>query len=141
MVNLQIWDTAGQERYRSLGPIYYRNADVGLVVFSLADKESADNIEGWFDSFSSIAGADTLTFIVANKKDIDDNSVDMQRMREWATERGLPVFETSALSGEGVSELFKEIGELIIKRGNPPKSIDDQTPTEVSQSSERSSCC
>ena len=141
MVNLQIWDTAGQERYRSLGPIYYRNADIGLIVFSLADKESSENIESWYESFSAIAGTDTLTFVVANKKDLDEGTVDMESVRGWAAEHGLPVFETSALSGDGIGELFKEIGEGIIKKGVPPKSIEDQTPTEASQTSEPKSCC
>ena len=141
MVNLQIWDTAGQERYRSLGPIYYRNADVGLIVFSLADKESSENIESWYESFSAIAGTDTLTYVVANKKDLDEGIVDMESVRRWADEHGLLVFETSALSGDGISELFKEIGEGIIRKGAAPKSIEDQTPTEASQAIEQKSCC
>ena len=29
-VKLKIWDTAGQERFRSLAPMYYRDADVAV---------------------------------------------------------------------------------------------------------------
>ena len=32
-VKFEIWDTAGQERYRSLTPMYYRNAKTALVCF------------------------------------------------------------------------------------------------------------
>ena len=42
-VKLEIWDTAGQERYRSLTPMYYRNARVALVCFDLSKFESTFN--------------------------------------------------------------------------------------------------
>ena len=34
-VNLEIWDTAGQERYNSLLPMYYRGANVIILVFDV----------------------------------------------------------------------------------------------------------
>ena len=37
---VQIWDTAGQERYRSLCNIYYKGADLIVLVFDLTDKVS-----------------------------------------------------------------------------------------------------
>ena len=33
--NLDIWDTAGQERYRSILPMYYRNADVVFICIDM----------------------------------------------------------------------------------------------------------
>ena len=37
-VKLQVWDTAGQERYRSITPIYYRDAAAAIVVFDITSK-------------------------------------------------------------------------------------------------------
>jgi small GTP-binding protein len=35
---LQIWDTAGQEKYRSVTPIYYRDAAAAICVFDVTNK-------------------------------------------------------------------------------------------------------
>jgi len=34
-IRLELWDTAGQERYRALVPLYFRNADIFLLVFDI----------------------------------------------------------------------------------------------------------
>lgn len=34
----QIWDTAGQERFRSLVPMYLRDADIALLVYDITSK-------------------------------------------------------------------------------------------------------
>lgn len=35
VIKFEIWDTAGQERFRSLSPMYYRNAQAAVVVFDV----------------------------------------------------------------------------------------------------------
>jgi small GTP-binding protein len=37
-VNMQIWNTGGQERFRSMLPMYCRNGQVGIVVFSIVNQ-------------------------------------------------------------------------------------------------------
>jgi len=34
-IKFEIWDTAGQERFRSLSPMYYRNAQAAVVVYDV----------------------------------------------------------------------------------------------------------
>ena len=42
-VKFEIWDTAGQERFRSLAPMYYRNAQAAIVVFDMTVEASNNN--------------------------------------------------------------------------------------------------
>lgn len=35
VIKFEIWDTAGQERFRSLSPMYYRNAQAAVVVYDV----------------------------------------------------------------------------------------------------------
>ncbi|OHS92918.1 Ras-related protein Rab-11C [Tritrichomonas foetus] len=66
---LQIWDTAGQERYRSLGGIFYQNAEAAIVVFSKGDARSAKNVESWVTQFRAVMGTSPFIAIVQNKSD------------------------------------------------------------------------
>ncbi len=46
-IQLNIWDTAGDERFRSIMPLYYRDAEIALLVFDLTDPESFKGIDYW----------------------------------------------------------------------------------------------
>jgi small GTP-binding protein len=43
-VRLNIWDTAGQERYRALAPMYYRDMDIGCVVYAIDNLQSFESV-------------------------------------------------------------------------------------------------
>ena len=48
-IQLNIWDTAGDERFRSIMPLYYRDAQIALLVFDLTDPESFKGVDYWLN--------------------------------------------------------------------------------------------
>jgi small GTP-binding protein len=50
--SLQIWDTGGEEKYRSMAPLYYRNANIAFLVCSLTDNNPTSSLQYWLDELS-----------------------------------------------------------------------------------------
>ena len=54
-VKFEIWDTAGQERYKSLAPMYYRNANCAVVVYDITQAVSC-SLHGRASTVKNTAG-------------------------------------------------------------------------------------
>merc|ERR1719343_829659 len=112
-VKFEIWDTAGQERFKSLAPLYYRDAAATVVVYDITSVESFNNAKAWV---SELASFDTLITLVGNKADLEeDRAVDRAMVQELADQWGILHVETSAKSGHNVQELFHEIAMRLPK--------------------------
>lgn len=48
---MDVWDTAGQERYKTLAPLYYRNAVGAVIVFDISSRTSFDSCASWAADF------------------------------------------------------------------------------------------
>lgn len=44
---LNLWDTAGDERYKSIMPLYYRDAVAAILVYDVSDVNSFKDINYW----------------------------------------------------------------------------------------------
>ena len=115
-LEIQIWDTAGQEKFKSLSPIYFRNAAAAICVFSLTSRASFANIKSWIDSFHDVAGSRAIVYIAANKCDLEHEfEVTVEEAKEWAAEQNLKLFTTSAKTGEGIVAMFRELAEELYR--------------------------
>lgn len=107
---LEIWDTAGQERFRSLVPVYCRNVNAALAVFDISSHDSFAKLGSWIDLFRSLGDEKRLIFIVANKSDLmDEQSVDLEKAKEWASERNYNFFVVSAKTGAGLDQMCESV--------------------------------
>lgn len=139
--DLQIWDTAGQERFRSLGPIYYRNASAAFVIFSVVSEESFASVNEWVKDFKTSAGEETVVAVIANKLDLAESSsekVDIKSARDWAEERGFVFHTVSAMTGSGVQDAYRALIKRIFENGIEPKIA---TTTAVETGRPRRKCC
>ncbi|XP_008301085.1 ras-related protein Rab-5B-like, partial [Stegastes partitus] len=111
----EIWDTAGQEKYHSITPLYYRGAHAVLLVYDISKRETFVRAQVWLKELEKqyIAGS-TVIWLVGNKADLDtDRQVSTREGQSLANERGLFFMETSALSGDQVSELLLAIAHRV----------------------------
>lgn len=119
VVKFEIWDTAGQERYKSLAPMYYRNANAALVVYDVTQPDSLKKAQMWVQELQNKVGGDDLViYLVGNKIDLvnedpDKRQVETEDGESYAKEQNLLFKEVSAKTGAGVKDIFQDIGEQL----------------------------
>ncbi|EAX99745.1 small GTP-binding protein, putative [Trichomonas vaginalis G3] len=135
--SFQIWDTAGQERYRSLGPIYYRDASCAIAVFDLTVPESFEEMKIYINQFKSHCQNYAHICVVGNKKDIykEGSDFDIKIAERYVEEEGFTLHLTSALTGEGVNIPFQEVAEKACAQ------VDSEQRSIDLSKSERHTCC
>ena len=52
-INLQIWDTCGQEKYKSLIKNYFQNSSLAIIVYSVVDQNSFQDVNEWYKEVKS----------------------------------------------------------------------------------------
>jgi small GTP-binding protein len=133
-LELQIWDTAGQEKFRALCPMYFRNAIGAIIVYDVTNRESFNHIDEWIKSYRGAAEPGALIAIVGNKSDASPE-VTGEEGREWANSRGMEWFQTSAKTGYGVKESFREFAMALASQKvtqTPAPAHEDPVPSENS---------
>ena len=102
---------AGQERYASLAPLYYRGAGAAVVVYDITSTASFEKARFWVKELQKHASPNINMVLVGNKKDLEGRrAVSREDARAFANENGMAMeCEASALSGDGVIEIFKAV--------------------------------
>lgn len=136
-VKFEIWDTAGQERYKSLAPMYYRNANCAVVVYDITQavslqsrspallslilmwlQSSLDKAKSWVKELQRQANENIVIALAGNKLDLvtenpDKRAISTADAQAYAQESGLLFFETSAKTSTNVRELFTAIAKKL----------------------------
>jgi Rab family protein len=95
--------------------MYYRSADVALLVYDVTQLESFEALEQWAAELSEKAPPNLQIIIVGNKIDlVDDRVVQVASADAWAKLHGARCYlEVSAKTGVGIVELFEKATELV----------------------------
>ncbi|KAF8831903.1 hypothetical protein HHX47_DHR1001176 [Lentinula edodes] len=150
-VKFEIWDTAGQERYKA--PMYYRNANCAVVVYDITQSASLEKARNWIRELQRQADPSIVIALCGNKSDLSARrQVSEEEAKKYAEEEGLMWAETSAKTGEGVSEIFTAIAKKLPLTAPPsartgagraptgPKSVDLNKQPAGQNSNEPCNC-
>ncbi len=127
----KIFDTAGQERYRSISKQTIQIADGFILVFSVIDRKSFEHIIYWLNTIDENTDIKKKVIIlIGNKIDVENRKVTEEEASNFAKDKKLKYFETSAKSGIGIKEAFTQLYEDIYKKFKENKSINEDENSE-----------
>ena len=118
IVKMQIWDTCGQEVYRSLISSFYNNSSLAVMVYSIDNEDSFNNLEFWLNEIRIKANPDINIFLIGNKCDLEDQrKVSKESGQEFSENNKFNLFlETSAKTGFNAQNLFIEATKLLYEQ-------------------------
>jgi len=120
--DLQVWDTAGQERFRNVTKAYYRDANAALLVFDLGNHLSFESIPEWYKQLHVQTGqksGDIVIILIGNKSDLD-HKINMKEIQQMASSLNISTYiQTSAKKDDRVNEVFDQLLEKLITKGDP----------------------
>ncbi len=114
-LRILVFDTAGQESISSIRKKYYYGAHGAVIVYDVTRRKTFENITVWINEVKEQVG-EIYTVIVGNKTDlVEEREVSREEAEAFAKELGADYLETSALSGENVTDLFQLYIDYVLK--------------------------
>lgn len=134
IVKLQIWDTCGQEAYRSLIMNFYRNTSLAIVVYSVEDKQSFNDINIWLKQVKTYGTSSCKIFLIGNKIDTESREVSYEQGLKCKNDFFFDCFmETSAKEDINTRELFVNCAAILY---DETENLIEQSRLESSSDSE-----
>ncbi len=67
-LKVHLWDTGGAERFRSMAPLYYRDALGALLVYDISDKQSFNALDYWTKELDNHIKEEKMKIAIAGNK-------------------------------------------------------------------------
>lgn len=125
VIKLHLCHTGGAERFRSMANLYYKEAAVAILTYDITNEQSLDSLSYWIDELKTKAdNRNIILCLVGNKADVPQNErkISHSQGKKFAQENNMIFYETSAIIGTGVTELFTDIAKKLYEIKNSTNS-------------------
>ncbi|MFX0132792.1 MAG: Rab family GTPase [Candidatus Hodarchaeota archaeon] len=111
------WDISGKKSFKTLRKSYYPNTEAFLIIYDITQLESFQEVEEWMNEIRQYGKKDSIFILVGNKIDLEnDRIINLEDGKDKASKYKFEFFETSAKTGQNISELFNFLGKKIIEK-------------------------
>lgn len=120
---LDILDTAGQEEYSAMRDQHIRGGHSFLFICAINSRSSFDDLPDFIEQVRRVKDTDDVPGVfVCNKSDLEyERAFTREEALRFAHSLGMPFFETSALTGEGVHEAMQAAAKIAAEAGYGPE--------------------
>lgn len=149
---MSLWDTAGGERFRTLTNTFYRDANGALLVYSVEDSYTFENLKDWIEDALSHLNQESFEWALIGNKDDLISEVGKERIEARLQHLDSKLFfPVSAKTGHNVTKAFHSLISAIHKtslkhvtplpiRARDSIRVDSTTDT-TRKKTDRRSCC
>ncbi|HUX99282.1 MAG TPA: Rab family GTPase [Candidatus Deferrimicrobium sp.] len=116
---LAIWDMGGHQKFERIRDHYYLDSNAALIVFDLTRKETYEHVDTWLEDIRSHC-ENIPCIVLANKKDLPNRTISEDELDRFSSSTKIKVYETSALTGEHVNEIFEVIAKRCLESYDTP---------------------
>lgn len=110
---LIVWDVSGQDHFAFTRRAFYRGSKAVGLVYDISNRRSFDRLARWRDEISTFLPGVPIV-LAGNKADLP-RQVTVEEGRALAHTWGVPFFETTCVTGQGIPGFFREIAQAAMK--------------------------
>jgi len=141
VAKLDILDTAGQEEFSAMREQYMRSGEGFLLVFSLTDRSSFEEIYKFHKQVLRVKDRDVFPIlIVGNKSDLPNRQVSQSDIENMAKQLKAPYIECSAKLRINIDEAFFELVRLVRRFQSVERSAQEKAEAEEGNKKKKSKC-
>jgi GTPase SAR1 family protein len=103
------------DRYHGEAAACYREAAGAIVVFDLSSFATFRELASWVSEFAGASRPNSPVIVCGNKADLPDSrEVENDEIMAFCNAHdGIPYFEVSASTGEGISQMMQCVVEML----------------------------
>jgi small GTP-binding protein len=110
LVKVNFWDVGGDDVYVEIRNEFYKDTSGAFLVFDVSNRSSFENLKKWRTEFMEFSSADEkVKFVLIGNKIDSDRIVGEDEGANLAKEWNAKYYETSALTGDNVEEMFVDL--------------------------------
>ena len=153
-IQILLFDTAGQERYLSSTKSYYKRANGVILLYSIIDKSSFDNLTKWLNEVNKVLDnkkGKYLIFLIGTKYDIVKDNEDLRQVTvneasEFCDKNNLlwyGEYSSKDTSQETFNNLFAEFGKKLYEKIGFNRIVGDNVSVLSSKKTKKKKhrCC
>ena len=139
---IKIWNYCYISDTRLINDFMHK-ADAFIIVYSIIDKNSFNNIENWINEARNKTSSKKIKiFIIGNKSDqINNRQVGLDEIRQFCEKDNFKFFEISSIKNHDLEECFFDIFLDIININYTDTEYSQLSSVEENKSKKCCSCC
>ena len=154
-IKISLYDTAGQERYLSSTKSYFKRANGVILLYSIIDIKSFNNLPKWLNEIKEVLDNDErnkyLIFLIGTKYDIVQNNEDKRQVSvneasDFCEKNNLlwyGEYSSKNTSQETFNKLFAEFGKKLYEKIGFNRLVGDNVSVLSSKKTKKKKhrCC